>query len=173
MAQQSYTPSADFQARLNRISNGEALVAEGLVYTPRTEEPDIKLTGGLMENAVYPLSLIGAFFLGLLAVFFSRFARVHLLGGADPESDMMLALVADGAMAMALGFMFKQGFKVEGKEWVAAQTFGVSVMVASMHNLVHLFPYTFALIFTPEWVELVLSYTELRSLQIGGRAFPF
>ena len=173
MTQQSYTPSADFQARLNRISSGETHVAEGLVHTPRRENPDVKLTGGLMENALYPLSLIGAFGLGVLAVFFSRFARVHLLGGTDPESDMMLAFMADGAMAMAIGFMFKQAFRLEGADWVGAQTFGVTVMIAAMHNLVHLFPYAFSLMFTPEWVELVIGYSEPRSLQIMGYMVPF
>ena len=173
MTQNSYQPSGDFQDRLARIANGQTLSTDGIVHTPRKEAPDVKLTGGLMENALYPLSLIGAFFLGIMSVFFARFSRVHLLGTADPETDLMLALVADGAIALAIGFVFKQGFKLEGAEWAAAQTFGVTVMVAGMHNLVHLNPMLFALIFTPDWVDLTLSYTELRSLQIGGSMIPF
>ena len=71
MTQNSYQPSGDFQARLSRIANGQTQSPEGIMHTPRVEAPDVKLTGGLMET----LGLIGAFLLGILSVFFARFAR--------------------------------------------------------------------------------------------------
>ncbi len=173
MSGQDYVASSDFQARLERINKGEVHVADGVVVPERREAADVKLTGGLIENALYPLSLVGAFLLGVMAVFFSRFARIHLLGTADPETDIMLALVADGAMALAIGFMFKQAFRLEGAQWASAQTMGVTVMVASMHNLFHMNPFLFSLIFTPEYVDAVLSYTEFRTLMAGGYMIPF
>ncbi len=173
MSEQNYVASSDFQARLARINKGEVHAADGVVVPERREVEDVKLTGGLLENALYPLSIAGAFLLGIMAVFFSRFSRIHLLGTADPETDIMLALVADGAMALAIGFMFKQAFKMEGAEWISAQTMGVTVMVASMHNLFHIDPVLMSLIFTPEYVDSVLSYTEFRTLMAGGYLVPF
>ncbi len=173
MSSCEYVASPDFQARLARINAGEGHTAEGLIAPERRVVKDVKLTGGLLENAVYPLSIAGAFVLGLLAVFFSRFARIHLLGTPPPEADIMLSLVADGGMALAIGFFFKQLFKMKGAEWISAQTMGVTVMVASMHNLIHLQPGLFAKIFTPDYVEFILGYTEFRTLMAAGHVIPF
>ncbi|WP_298292344.1 hypothetical protein [uncultured Litoreibacter sp.] len=173
MSESDYVASNDFQARLARISNGEVHSADGLIVPERREVKDVKLTGGLLENALYPLSIVGAFLLGILAVFFSRFARIHLLGTADPDTDIMLAFAADGAMALAIGFMFKQAFRMKGAEWISAQTMGVTVMVASMHNLIHLQPKLFSQIFTPDYVDAILSYTEFRTLMAAGYVLPF
>ena len=173
MSSSEYVPSNDFQARLARINAGDVDAVDGVIKPERREVKDVKLTGGMLENALYPLSIAGAFFLGLMAVFFSRFARIHLLGTSDPETDIMMSLIADGGMALAVGFFFKQLFKMEGAEWVGAQTMGVTVMVASMHNLIHLNPALFAKIFTPDYVKFIMSYTEFRTLQFGGYVMGF
>ncbi|EPX79067.1 hypothetical protein [Litoreibacter arenae] len=163
----------DFQARLSRIGAEQSNQPAGLVQPTRKPTQEVNLNGSMLENAKYPASIAGAFVLGLLAVFFSRFVRFHLLGLADPESDIFLATVADGGMALAVGFCLRQMFKLEGAEWISAQAAGVTVMVAAMHNLVHIWPDTFALIFDPEWTAFVLDTTEFRTMRIMEYILPF
>ncbi|PTX55846.1 hypothetical protein C8N43_0493 [Litoreibacter ponti] len=167
----------DFQARLARLGMQQEAPQQQtqaeMQPAPRRRSDDINLNGSILENAAYPASLVGAFLLGLLAVFFSRFARFHLLGIADPEADLFLATVADGGMALAIGFCFKQMFSMEGAEWASAQAAGVAVMVASMHNLVHIWPETFSLIFDPDWTRFVLDTTDFRTARIMEYVLPF
>ena len=85
----------------------------------------------------------------------------------------MLALVADGGMAMVIGFAIKELFRMRGAEWISAQTAGVTVMVAAMHNLIHLSPDLFSMIFTLDYVQLVQTTTEMRSLVLMGYVVPF
>lgn len=163
----------DFQSRLARINSGERVVADGLYVPERPVERDVNLNGSMVKNAVYPLTIVCAFLSGLLAVFVGRYARYHFTGLSDPETDLMLAVVADGGIAMCLGFVLKQAFRLEGSEMIAAQTAGVTVMVGAMHNLVWLFPAAFVWLFSEEWVLFTLEFSQFRTIRYMGYLLPF
>ncbi|WP_095589596.1 hypothetical protein [Actibacterium ureilyticum] len=167
----------DFQERLARLGHASQTPEPQVIppeheplpdkYTPRNVAP----LDGWRQNARYPLKLAGAFLFGMLAVFAARYVRFHMNGGALTGEDADLMMVLDAGMAAAVGFAMTQAFRLDGKEFQAAQTFGVAAMVATMHNAVHWAPKPFEAIFSPQWVSDVREFTEPNSILFRGVSF--
>ncbi|WP_371168675.1 hypothetical protein [Aliiroseovarius sp. 2305UL8-7] len=123
------------------------------------------------NNLAYPATVLGAFLLGLTAVFVSRYIRFHIgMGGlAGDDADMMM--LVDGGMGVAVGIALKQLFHMEGKEFQSAQAVGVFAMICVMHNFVHWAPTLFDRIFSPQWTAMVITSTDPNSILLAGTSF--
>lgn len=167
----------DFQERLARLGHG-AQAAEVVDIPPEHEplpdryvERNVAPVASWRENIRYPLKIAGAFLLGMIAVFASRYVRFHLNGGALTGENAELMMMLDAGMAAGAGFVLTQMFRLEGKEFQTAQAIGVAVMVTTMHNAVHWSPRSFEGIFSREWVANVVEYTEPNSILFRGISF--
>ena len=156
-----------FQERLERLA------AEKGANDPERKSRSVKRAeAGLPtmgENIRYPLLFVWAAIVGMIAVFLSRYIRFHLTGGSlsgGENADMVMMI--DGAIAAGAGFALKNLLAIEDKSLQFAQSVGVVIMVLGMHNLVHLAPKAFSVIFSPEWTQEVLQYTEPKSLLFAG-----
>lgn len=169
----------DFRNRLNRIRQGRegALPPEECAaYDPatmprRVVARNVSPLPDWRENIRYPGKFVGAFFLGLAAVVISRWIRFNMSGGAVETEYSDLSMMLDAGMAFAIGFGLRMLFSVEGKEFIAAKTVGIFVMVATMHNLVHSAPAPFVAAFSPEWVDAVVATTEPATIVFQGMTF--
>lgn len=162
-----------FQERLLRIA---AEKESGPVTENKSAKREKYSAAGIpsmRENILYPLSFVRAVFVGVIAVFVSRFIRYHLAGGslAGSQESADLVMMIDGIIAVGAGFALKELFKISDKSLQLAQTVGVFMMIVLMHNLVHMVPGLFGMIFSPEWVQDVLTTTEPKSILFRGVTF--
>ena len=176
------TPDSGFQDRLNRMQERRAPI--------EAARPQVDVLPDWKENVRYPATLVGMALLGMLTVFISRFVRFHLLGGTlageAPDITMMidagLAAVAGFVIYTAVGLSMRNGNRAErgsifslnglGDNPVkAALVVGIAIMIGTMHNMVHKVPSAFSLIFSDEWTEDVLTYSEPGSIYFRGNYF--
>lgn len=161
---------AGFEQRLARISSGRQFVPDGVVVARPRAVPAKKAPH--LGNALYPLSIVMAFFLGLFTLFASRYARFHLLGGAGAGADVLADYLAmDMAMSMVVSFVIRMATNMKSPEHLAAKGLGIGVAALCMHMAVHRAPGLFGLIFSDAWVRGVIASTQPNSilfLTIGG-----
>lgn len=161
----------NFQDRLSRISDERTRMkdAKGGKEKPKRAAaglPDYR------DSLRYPLSIIWAFVVGLIAVFAARYIRYHLTGGSLSGGDSAdITMIIDAGIAGATGFALKGLLSLESKTLQLAQNIGVAVMVVMMHNLVHIAPAPFSWMFSPEWVRDVEQTTEPKSILFRGVTF--
>ena len=157
------SPDSNFQARLNRLAEARAPI--------EAARPEVAVVPDWKENIKYPAALVGAFLVGMLAVFFARYARFHLMGGTLAGEDADITMVIDAAIGGACSFMLFAILRFRGKEFKAAQTFGIFAMIMVMHNFVHMAPGAFNAVFSKKWTDDVIAYTEPNSILFRGASF--
>lgn len=123
-------------------------------------------------NAVYPLSLIGAFCLGLVAVALGFYARYQLMAGQAELEDADLEMALSGVIGIALSFVLAQMFRLTSKEHKAMQSAGVFVMVCAFHNFAFWAPGPMTLLFSPEYVARIQTEAPPNSARFRGAYFP-
>ncbi len=167
-----------FEERLRRISAGGAntmtQVYVGPVEETATGTPKKRVVSPLptmRETIGYPASIVGAFLLGMLAVLITRWVRFTMAGGTLTGEDADIMMAIDGGLALAIGFVLKQMFRLSGKVQETAKTMGIFAMICVMHNLVHVWPGAFEKAFSPEWVTNVVETTEPNSVLFRGISF--
>ncbi|NSX55339.1 hypothetical protein [Parasulfitobacter algicola] len=165
---------ANFQDRLARINGPQSAqsMPQNMVTQPSQSKARKVHKEPMLGNFGYPLSIIGAFLLGMICVLISRWARFHIAIG-EPTAISYDALVIEGLLAGGIAFIMRHAFNLEDPIHISAKGFGITAMIGLMHNLVWYFPTAFELIFSPEWVELVLDQTEINSFMIGPIAVVF
>ncbi len=151
----------------------------GQIYVGPAEDSDrdpkrkkgISALPTLRETIGYPMSIVGAFVIGMLAVLITRWVRYTLAGGTLSGEDADITMAIDAGLALAIGFVLKQMFRFSGKIQETAKTMGIFAMICVMHNMVHLWPGAFELAFSPEWVTDVVETTEPKSILFRGVSF--
>ncbi len=185
----SKSQQAAFQNRLNRIREKQgqppmptqaerqaALAAEAAAAIPQPKNKsqprgEVSPVPSVWENLGYPMSILGAFLIGMIAVFAARYARFHIMGGSMVGEDADIAMMMDGALAFGVGFVFRSFFNFESQEYITAKTFGIFAMICLMHNLVHWAPGLFAGLFDVDYVLMTLEMTEPNSILFRGVSF--
>jgi hypothetical protein len=169
---------SQFEARLKRISAGGANTM-GQVYVGPAEDSErfgkkrraVSVLPSPRETIGYPLSIVGAILIGMLAVLISRWARYTISGGSLTGEDPDIMMAIDAGLALAIGFVLKQIFRLTGKVQETSKTIGIFAMVCIMHNFVHVWPGAFEMAFSPEWVTDVIETTQANSILFRGVSF--
>lgn len=157
------TPNNAFQDRLNRVAEARAPI--------EAAKPEISVIPDWKENFKYPGAIVGSAIVGMLAVFVARYVRFQLLGGSLAGDDADITMMIDAGIGAACGFLLFAMLRFEGKEFKAAQTFGIFAMIMVMHNFVHYMPGVFSTVFSEEWTDEVIAYTEPNSILFRGVSF--
>ena len=169
----------EFLARLNRIEKGigssKSTLYVGLDETIMADSKDSeKLKKQAAAVPVKPLGVFGILISlasGLLAVGAALYLRFLMTGEAGPQDNIDMTMALNGGVALAIalftGFMLKMPLGRFGP--VAA--IGILAGVVGFHNLVHLYPAQFAEMFSPVWVEQVVSATAANSIIWRGQTF--
>ncbi|MEM9709691.1 MAG: hypothetical protein AAF871_12980 [Pseudomonadota bacterium] len=147
---------------------GPGVLIEPVLPPARTDIPPVP---PLRENLGYPAGLVGAFLIGMAAVFVARLVRFHYSGsplvGEDPGSTMLI----DGAVAFGVGLFFRAAFKFEAPVFILTKSLGITVMLVTMHNFVHWAPKTFEALFSREYVYETRQQTEVNSVFFRGVSY--
>ena len=158
---------AERLARLGAEHGQRAEVQTQQAQAARGPRPD------WVTNLGYPISVLGACVLGLIAVVLARYGMYVIGGEPDPLADPDLTMVIDGALAFGIAFVLRMAFHMTDKVHLAAKTVGIWIALTCMHNLVHDYPALWAMGFSEAWVERTTSMTEPRSFYVRGYSFEF
>lgn len=166
-------------ARVARVQAGGANT-KGTIFVGQDEQHHLGQTtrnspgkaAGAAGNALYPLSLLGAFVLGLFAVALGIYARFQLMAGQAVLEDASIEMALSGGIGLMLSFVLAQMFRLTSKEHKAMQAAGVFVMVCGFHNLAHWLPGPMTLLFSPAHVVEMQVTSPANSARIGGSYFP-
>ncbi|WP_298853854.1 hypothetical protein [uncultured Ruegeria sp.] len=126
----------------------------------------------IWQRLGYPTAFLGAFLLGVMAVFLTRFIQYQSVGipvhsQVDTQDFVSLGL-AGGACIMVMMFL-----KGKLREFAGALTVGALVTTFTFHNLVWKYPVVFEHIYGEDWVDFVKDTTEPSSLNLFGTILPF
>lgn len=170
---------SEFDARLMRISAGTGHTKgtifvgldESYRYVPRPQSRH-RRAGGVLGNFGYPFSMLLALSLGLTAALLGLGARYHLGGGFGKDLPVSYDFFLNITVGFVLGYILTQLLRLRSAEHVVLQFVGVVTMLCTYHNLVHLHPETFAAVFAPDWVRVVLNHSDASSIMIAGVVIP-
>lgn len=168
-----------FAARIARINAGAANT-KGTVFIGQDEQLHPDRLGAVKRqtsreiagNAAHPLSLIGAFGLGLCAVALGTYARFQLMAGQAELENADLEMALSGMIGLALSFVLAQMFRLTSKTHKVVQAAGVFVMVCGFHNFAHWAPEPMALAFSPAYVAQIQTAAPANSARFRGAYLP-
>lgn len=168
------TQQDEFQERLNRIlAQGQRTGAPAPAFGRPTPRQPVSAGSEIAMNLLYPLSLAGAFLLGLLAVGLGRYIRFHLADGAAGDQTADTDLMITAGLGLAVSFVLAQLFRLSSKEHVALQGIGVFVALCTFHNLFHWAPEPMAAVFSPGYVAEIQEMAPANSAAFRGMIFTF
>lgn len=162
----------EFLARLNRIEKGTGSSKSTLyVGLDETVMANSKANNKLRKQAAaVPARSLGIFaallstLFGAAVVGLVSYLQFSITGEAASlaASDVAMAIHGGVALTIALfcGFMVKMPLL----KYAPIVAVGVVLGLAGFHNLVHVYPIQFAEMFSPVWVEQVVTTTEANSI---------
>jgi hypothetical protein len=176
----SMTNQEEFAARLARVKTGGAntkstiFVGQDEQHHMTREVPQKQAKSKeLASNALYPLTLVAAFLLGLLATAVGRYARFQLWAGQEAMGDDAdLEMAISFGIGLMLSFVLAQMFRLTSKEHKGLQGMGVFVMVCGFHNFAHWLPGPMSVLFSPAYVADVQINSPANSAKFRGVYFP-
>ncbi|MCF8486217.1 MAG: hypothetical protein K9G71_13465 [Rhodobacteraceae bacterium] len=171
----------DFAARLDRIAAGgkntrntlfvgidEAYVLP--VKNGKIQKPRVSM----IEVLAQPLAGVAALFMGMVAMIVIKVLHFQIFANAPVWGSALNAMALDIMLALLLcvvsGRLVFRDHAATLRSW---QVLGVFFAAAGLHNLVHLLPGAFAVLFSENWVRTVLITTDIRTLIIGTISVPF
>ena len=169
----------DFALRLKRIeANARArtqrlFVGEDESYIVPRRTYVVQRTGiaGLLGNAMYPVSMVLAVLLGLIAHAAGMIMRFYVQGlpdwKANPDLEMLKQLVMGYALAMVFGYLIG----LRSSTLTPLKSLGAALGVLFFHNAVHLYPQVFARMTSALWVSQMIAHTHAHSLLWRGISF--
>lgn len=165
-----------FQERLQRIAaGGPNTMSQVYVGPPETSRSARggKVSGGpdILDSVLYPMSIIGAFMVGVFAVVLTRFIRFHMMGGELTGENADIWMIFDSILAIGIVISLRSVFRSGGKALEMAKAVGVVFMLLGMHNIVHLAPGLFGSVFSPQWTSQVIAGTEPGSILFRGVSY--
>lgn len=145
-----------FQARVERIN---ARAEETSKRRPqRVRGPS------LLRRLAYPMGLVGAFLLGIGAIFLSRYVQLQMVGipgDTKGNTQDIVGLALAGGAVFLISNMLKGG----QKEFASASTLAMLLTTFTYHNAVWAYPETFEQVYGRDWVKAVQDKTPASSIR--------
>jgi hypothetical protein len=171
----------DFAARLERIAAGGVHTRNTLfvgvdetyvlpIRNGRMQRPRPSLIEGLKS----PIVMVSALFMGITLMILVRMIHFHSFSNAPVLGSTFNAVALDAILAVLLCILSgRVVFRDHAATLRGWQVLGVILCALGMHNLVHLLPGAFGVLFSENWVRTVLISTEMRTLILGYLEIPF
>jgi hypothetical protein len=170
---------AEFQARLARIETGTGSskstlfvgVDESYLVSNKT---NAKLQKRATTEPPKPLGLFGIFVavvLGLLSLGMAVYLQFTMTGDASPLDNSDVTLAINGGLGLTIAVFGGYMLKMPLMKFLPLSAMGVLAGLVSFHNLVHFYPAQFAEMFSPTFVEQVITATDANSIIWRGKSF--
>lgn len=169
----------EFTARLARIESGVGsskstlyVGVEGTILA--SDRANAKLKKQAKAVPAKPLGLLGMTFsalFGTVALGMARYLRFAVTGEAGPLNNADLPMAINGSAALAIALFCGAMVRMPMAKFAGAATVGILAGIVGYHNLVHVYPAQFANMFSPVWVEQVVTNTAANSIIWRGQTF--
>lgn len=169
----------EFLARLARIESGAGSSKSTLfVGLDETILVDNKAKAKILKKAaVVPQKRLGPFetvlcvVLGLASLVFGLYCRFSITGNADPWGSPDVEMAINGGLGLTIALFLGYFLRMPLLKMAPICLVGVMAGVVAFHNLVHFYPDKFAELFSPVWVEQVVTATAANSIIWRGVTF--
>ncbi len=155
---------ADFQDRIARMSSDHHARAGG---------NGTAIKQNYRANLSYAMSFVWAFLSGMASVLAVRLVVHHMLGGAAIEDLSLGELAMNALFAGIIILGIRMVTKLDGKEHLTCQAFGLLVAFTGFHNLSHWTPGLMSVVYSPEFVAETQARTYPNTLIYRGMTFYF
>jgi hypothetical protein len=179
-------PNADasplelFQKRLKRLTDGEAprnvlwVGTDEYFEIPAKSKPrKPRGLAALIANAIYPISVMAAVSLGIIAHGLVLMLRYQIQGLPNANANPDIEMVAQLAMAFALSMVLGHFTGLRAQNFTSLKALGAGLGLLFFHNLVHMYPQVFDILFSKSWVNYVTQHTHAHSMVWRGISFVF
>jgi uncharacterized membrane protein (UPF0136 family) len=170
----------DFNARVARISAGTGS-SKSTIFVGLDEA--YQVTYRRRGKAAGPVAAVGntlmsVFFviavgLGALAFGIATWIRFQLMGQGAGVPDPMTEMAIQAGAALAVAFIIARAVPFRARMLKIVMAISAVCTMFVYHNAVHIFPDTFAQVFSQSWVDLVRATTKPLSIVWQGRSFTF
>jgi hypothetical protein len=170
----------DFNARVARIAAGtgssKSTIFVGLdevyqvTYRRRGKQAGSVAAAG---NVLMPVFFVTALGFGVLAFLIATWIRFQMQGQGAGVSNPLTEMGLQAGGALAVAFVIARALPFRARMLKIVMSLAAVCSMFIYHNAVHLYPDTFAQVFSPSWVELVQSSTKPLSIVWQGRSFTF
>lgn len=168
----------EFAERVARINAASAKGVTTLHVGPEESYQIDRIQSGrrgpnseILSNAMFPVSLVVCFLIGVLAVLITKWVRFQLTDPVAaplaPDIDMVVEFLG----ALVVTTLISQFGGMREAEQKLARVLGVVAGMLCLHNLVHLYPEVFSVLFSDIWVSRVLTTTKPYSILWRGISF--
>lgn len=172
---------ADFAARVGRVERNIAEARQLLwvgvdeVYAmPRRErKPRVSGFRAVVQNALYPVSIVAAVVLGAVSHGIGQVLRYHVQGLPDPKANPDIETLVQVILGIVISICLGYVCRLQSKSFMTLKSTGVVLGVLFFHNAVHLAPQAFAAVTSPMWANQVVSHTQAHSMLWRGISFVF
>jgi hypothetical protein len=172
---------SDFAARVKRIERATAeakqLLYVGMdeVYVMPRRERKAKVGGAraLLQNAMYPVSMVLAVGLGYVAHSIGQILRYYIQGMPDPKANQDVEMVVQVILGLTIAICIGNLIKLRSSTHTLLMTLGAVLGLLMMHNAVHAYPEAFKLMTSALWVNEIVSHTSPHSIMWRGISFVF
>ncbi len=169
----------EFLARLNRIEKGTGS-SKSTLYVGvdgtylATSKSNAKLQRQATAAPAKPLGLFGltvSGIVGMLAVGVALYLRFLITGEAGQTGNVDAIMAMNGGVALSIAWFAGFMLRMPLMKYAPLASIGVLAGVVGFHNLVHFYPSQFADLFSPVWVEQVVTATPANSIIWRGQTF--
>jgi hypothetical protein len=169
----------EFLSRLARIESGVGsskstlyVGVDGTVMA--NSSANAKLKKQALAVPAKPMGFLGGILsmvFGAVALGLALYLRFSVTGNAGPLDNSDLAMVENGGVALLIALFCGYMVKMPMLKYTPICAIGVMLGMIGYHNLVHVYPAQFANMFSPVWVEEVVSSTPANSIIWRGETF--
>lgn len=165
----------DYHARLERVRLGgshtkhtifvgldDSFIYHGAGPVKKSKVSEFRI------NVGYPISLVAALLVGMLAYTLGRYVRFKVLTSLPQDLSIDADISLNALIALLTTVVLSRLFKLTTRLHYSLQALGIVAMTISFHNLVYLKPDLFNAAFSPVWVNEVMTETKPQSLFIRG-----
>jgi hypothetical protein len=172
----------DFAARISRIEQGIGSAKTTLYVGPddayqvvfgNARHAKHKRVPGTFQNLVYPLTILTAFAVGMLANLCVRWISFYSDLPPPNADNIDYMLTMDFVIAMMASSIIGVFFRFGIRDHIGLRVGGILAGMVGMHNLVHMYPSLFEHLFSPAWVGTMIGNTEPASLLVRGVSIAF
>lgn len=163
----------EFASRLSRIESGVGS-SKTTLYVGMDESYAVSYrqrgqNGGASDRGSGRLMKVAfAALIGVAANIAARWTDFALNGLSDGTESVDGVLIAQFVMALVAASILGMVFGIGVRAFAVARVFGIVVGMVGLHNLVHVYPKQFEVVFSNAWVSQIVSTTATPSVLWRG-----
>lgn len=170
---------SEFHARLARIESGAASskttlyvgMDETILVNNKANARLLKKATAVPQKRLGLMELLLCIVLGVFSLVLGLYIRFSITGSADPLGSPDMEMMINGGLGLAITLFSGYFLRMPLLKMFPVGAVGVMAGVMAFHNLVHIYPEKFAEMFSPIWVEHVITATDANSIIWRGVSF--